>query len=228
MGITIRSLVAAAIVAGIYVGGRLLDGWGIPTTGTYPQQALDDLPRQLGEWQGEDQEMDPQLFEVTGATFAVNRLYTNPAGETMMLHATVKVFTNDVNLPHPPPRCYTGSGHSISEMKILDIDLPDGTTIPAQLMTAELGRRRTYVLYWYKVGDDIVHDGPEMRRVTWKMRGKEAWPPVLKVMLSHSARDEHEAVSQLKSIAEPLPNGLTSSGDMVCFTSRAGREPDER
>ncbi len=80
MGMTIRAILAAAIVVGMYVGHRLLDGGGIPTTGTAPQVELEDLPRQLGDWNGEDQEMDPELFEATGADVAVNRLYTNPDG----------------------------------------------------------------------------------------------------------------------------------------------------
>ena len=204
MGMTIRSLVAAAIVAGIFVGARMLDGGGIPTVGTSPEQVLEDLPQQLGDWQGEDREMDPELFKATGAASAVNRLYTNPAGETVNLHAIVVVFTRGWNLPHPPPRCYTGNGHTILETRILEIGPPGGATIPAQLMTVELAGRRSYVLYWYHVGDRVVHDGGQMRQLSWTMRGQEAWPPVLKLMLTNAALDESQAVRQLESIAEPL------------------------
>jgi uncharacterized protein DUF3485 len=204
MSMTIRYLVAAAIVAGIYAGVRMLDGGGIPTTGTSPQQNLDDLPRQLGDWQGENQEMDRELFLATGATFAVNRRYTQSAGGTVNLHATVTVFSRGWNLPHPPPRCYTGTGHTILQTKIVKIGLPGGGEIPAQLMTVELAGKRSYVLYWYQVGDQIIHDGEQMRQLSWTMRGKDAWPPVLKLMLTTTAPEEYQAIKHLESLAEPL------------------------
>ena len=159
--------------------------------------------------------MDPQLFKETGATSAVNRLYTNPGGNTVALHATVTVFTNDWHLPHPPPRCYTGSGHSIIKTKTLEIARPDGTTIPVDLMTTELAGKRSYVLYWYQVGDQIVLDGPQLRQLAWTMRGKQAWPPVLKLMLTTAALDKHQAIRQLVNIAEPLAEWTAGFNDTL-------------
>jgi hypothetical protein len=120
------------------------------------------------------------------------------------LHATVAVFTNGWTLPHPPPRCYTGNGYTILETKTLDVERPDGTTIPVVLMTVELAGKRSYVLYWYQVGERIIHDGEEMRRLSWTMRGKDAWPPMVKVMLTTAAPEEYEAVARLESIAALL------------------------
>ena len=60
------------------------------------------------------------------------------------------------------------------------------------------------MLYWYQVGDQIVLDGPQMHQLAWTMRGKEAWPPVLKLMLTTAAPDKHQAIRQLKSVAELL------------------------
>lgn len=182
----------------------MLDGGGIPTTGTYPQQDLEDLPRKLGDWQGVDQEMDPELFIATGAAVAVNRRYTNLVGEAVNLHATVTVFTNGYTLRHLPSQCYTGSGHTILETEIVEIGLPGGGEIPAQLMTVELAGRRSYVLYWYQIGDRIVHHREQMRQLSWSMRGKEAWPPVLKLMLTNAAPEKYRAIEQFESIAGPL------------------------
>ena len=115
MGMTIRSLVAAAIVAGIYAGSRILDGGGIPTTSTPPLQNIEDLPRQLGDWQSEDYEMDPELFKKTGAISVVNRLYTNPAGETSdALHAAVTVFTDRLDPASPASRGVTRAAAILS------------------------------------------------------------------------------------------------------------------
>ena len=182
----------------------MLDGGGIPTKGTAAQQDLNDLPRQLGEWRGEDQEMEPELFEATGAASTVNRMYTNSAGKAVNLHVTVSFFSNGYNLPHPPPRCYRVNGHTILTTKILEIHSPDGATIPVRLMTAELAGKRSYVLYWYQVGDQIIHDGVQMRRLSWTMRGEDAWPPVLKLMLANAEPDEDQAIRQFMSIAGPL------------------------
>ena len=202
MSMTIRALVAAAIVAGIFAGARMLDGGGIPTTSTPPQQDLDDLPRQLGDWQGEDlPDMDVELSHTVSV---LNRQYTNSAGKTVTLHATVSVFSSSWRLPHVPLKCYKSGGHTILATKIVEIELPDGQEIPAKLMTVELEGRRSYVFYWYHVGDRIVHDQREMQYAAWTMRGKDAWPPVLKLMLTNAAPDEYQAIYQFESIAGPL------------------------
>ena len=202
MSMTIRALVAAAIVAGILAGARMLDGGGIPTTGTYPQQDLEDLPRQLGDWQGEDLlDMDSELSHTVSV---LNRQYTNSAGKTVNLHATVSVFSGSWKLPHPPLSCYPSGGHTILATKMVKIGIPDGQEISALLMTVERERRRSYVFYWYHVGDRIVHDQREMQYAAWTMRGKDAWPPVLKIMLTNAEPDEDQAIRQFMSIAGPL------------------------
>ena len=204
MSMTIRTLVAAAIVAGIYAGARFLDGGGIPTRGTPSEQDLDDLPRQLGEWQGEDQELDPELARVSFAASVVNRRYANSRGETVNLHATVTVFSTGWKVPHEPLKCYRSAGNKILETETVKIGLPGGGEIPAKLMEVELDGRQSYVLYWFQAGDRIFHDGYQMRRVAWTMRGKDAWPPVLKLMLTNAAPEKHQAIEQFKSIAGPL------------------------
>ncbi len=205
MGMTIRAILAAAIVVGMYVGRQLLDGWHVPLTGSSAEQDIHDLPWQLGEWKGAPWEADSDSSpQVKDAEDVENRQYSHPSAGPVNAHVTTTKLSGTWRLPHVPRKCHGSSGYEIKNRHILEIECPDGTTIEAEIMTCERERQRIYVLHWYQVGEWIVHDQPQMRKLAWEMRGKEAWPPVLKVMLTTAAPDEEHAVKQFQSLAGPL------------------------
>lgn len=72
---------------------------------------LKELPRELGDWRGTDEPMDPQIARNTGCTDYVFRIYTNTktgarVGLILLYGPAEEVFL------HAPEKCYPAAGYA--------------------------------------------------------------------------------------------------------------------
>jgi hypothetical protein len=203
LNMTVRLFIAAAAVLGIYAGGKLFTGQGMPTEPAQLQLDIEQLPRRFNEWTADDPRLDPRLdpriFQAIGAVKAIDRRYRD--GQSQVdLHCDV--FLNyGVRVLHPPELCYSSNGFTIANGETVEI-VGEGTrSHRAQLLTLDHEGQRAYCLYWYQVADTSFWNGDEQRRVVQSFRGRDTWPPMIKVMLQTSANSPEEAVGRLKSLA---------------------------
>ena len=61
----------------------------MPTETAHVQLQLNEMPRQAGNWIGEDNGLDTEVFKAIGAKDAINRTYRDQRGNTISLHSAV-------------------------------------------------------------------------------------------------------------------------------------------
>ena len=198
---TIRLLIAAAVVLGIYGGTRWLKDRGMPTEPAPLEMRTEDLPLTLGEWKGEDVGLDPGMFEAIGAKMVLSRQYRNRAGRLASLHLAVfEGVDGPTAMPHSPEICYPAGGWVLAEPKYIPLD-QSGTTGLAKFLPAARQGQMAYVLYWYQIDGAAYCSGDRQRQLIHGLRGRALLPPIVKVMLHTAAASPDEAEKTLKSLA---------------------------
>ena len=73
---------------------------------------LEDVPRELGPWKGQDDALDPKIASAAGAVDAVFRTYTNV--ETGVRISTILLYGPAAEVfIHAPEACYPTSGYQV-------------------------------------------------------------------------------------------------------------------
>jgi EpsI family protein len=198
--IVIRLFAAAAMLLAMYGGARFVHDHGIPTEPAPLVMKPQDLPLLLGEWKGEAVDLDPAVFEATGAAAATNRLYRDRYGHVVSLHMAVfdRLLYGATGAPHLPENCYRVNGWQILEPKLLPLD-QNGDM--AKLQPAQRHGENVWVLYWYQIDGRAYYNGDQQRRIVQGWRGRAQRPAIVKVMLQTTAAKADEAEKALKSLA---------------------------
>lgn len=102
---------AALVVCGI-VHGYWTDRWATPVETTQAAQRLDDIPLQMGEWEGEELEVKPGEAGA-GVARCIKRLYVHRKTGTTVSLFLVCGRPGPVSI-HTPDVCYGASGFSIN------------------------------------------------------------------------------------------------------------------
>jgi Protein of unknown function (DUF3485) len=102
---------AAVVLMGVscYYQGKWSERWGeFPELTIFADQ-LKEIPMNVGEWQGKDEEKtDEQILRISGAAGELVRTYRNAAGEEVRMMLMCARF-RDV-FYHTPDRCYPAAG----------------------------------------------------------------------------------------------------------------------
>jgi hypothetical protein len=202
---TIRVVIVITVVAAINIGAwmaRLSPGNVVP-----PARDIRQIPQQLGEWRGENVEIDEYAFRALGAArddkgeqLLVNRAYRNSQGEIVSFHSDV-FFDYGVGIFHEPKNCFRANGyHLVGDERPVQLEVPGGT-IEARIGLWERNGEFTQVLYWYQLGDNIVHDRGDLGSARWALRGKTEWPSLVKFLLLTRGNNA-EAEARVKNVAE--------------------------
>jgi EpsI family protein len=179
-----RLWIVGLVVVLIPVGSYVVRAGMKPAKVNLPdREFLLSFPRQLGPWQGEDQELDPGIFAQTGAEYYLQRVYLDDRHMEIRLH--VAVFSDpDEGVYHRPYNCYRGHGWLPVSEKDLPLEVPERPDMKAHLMTWEQAGRKELVAYWYELGDRVLFDRDGMFRARIALRGQETWPALIKVMIT--------------------------------------------
>jgi hypothetical protein len=75
---------------------------------------LEGLPKTLGDWEGRDEELDPQIARLTGSTDHVFRTYVD--GRTGVALDVIVLYGPAVEMKlHAPEQCYPAAGYETAE-----------------------------------------------------------------------------------------------------------------
>lgn len=103
-------LIAVVVIAALtVVEGVISERWGDNRLCAYCVTLLDDVPKQVGPWEGEDEEVTDDVQIGAGARGYVSRQYSNPqTGEKVKVWLIVGHARDTAR--HTPDVCYRASG----------------------------------------------------------------------------------------------------------------------
>jgi EpsI family protein len=184
----VRITIIVALFPLTWWGARRMDVALDPPPVDMPEWTFAGLPRQLGNWQGENTEMDPKIADQTGANLdtIVNRLYRDNQGHAISMHTAM--FSNPKDgVIHSPLNCYRSQGwEKLSETRStipIDDKSPE-LTIPVSVTLWHQKGEKRLVVYWYQLGKHVLFGRWDLGiKVRWSLAGKPTWPALIKVML---------------------------------------------
>ena len=208
MGASSRLILAAVLVAcgslGIFAVQRSL---AVPAVQPLPED-IRRLPLRLDRWQGEEQQLDAELFRHTGADVAMGRAYHDDADHEIRTHIAVFGSKPDDGVFHAPTNCYASSGWTLLEESTVPVPVPGHKVQMVKLTTWERKGERVHVVFWYRMGDHTLYERLDMGKVRWALRGQKAWPPMIKVLLETSAADKYAARVRILDFAAIIQTWL--------------------
>jgi exosortase D (VPLPA-CTERM-specific) len=121
---------------------------------------LQQLPLQIGPWQGRDQKFSPKIMEKLGVEDSIMRYYRHPSGQYLWLYIGYHASQRQGDLIHSPKHCYPGSGWYSLEAGQQSISLThagnDGQVITVNRYLIQKGLEQQLVLYWYQERGRVV------------------------------------------------------------------------
>jgi EpsI family protein len=204
--------------------------WGIQVPKVVlPSWNVKDLPKQLGEWKGEDVKLDERLFQATGASSIVERQYRNESGMAISLHLAVFENPNE-GIWHNPISCYESAGWVPIEKTKVPISETREKSDDIALSVWEKSGEKTIVGYWYQLGEHRLYGRWDLGfSVRWQMRGRKTWPALIKTLISTGggSKTEITKIQMLKFadlvhqwINQPLHQTKDESAAAVPATSK--------
>lgn len=121
-----------------------------------PRQAFATFPLQLGEWQGRELRIAPDVLEVLGPGDFTTRAYFRPGGPYIDLFLAYFPSQRSNKAIHSPKNCLPGSGWLPSESGFLQLTGPDGRVLTVNRYIIAKGLDRQLVLYWYQAHNRVV------------------------------------------------------------------------
>jgi EpsI family protein len=200
--IAIRISIAAAVILLTYWGMKLV-AWGVQLPeAELPAWKLQDLPKQLGEWTGEDKKLDERLVEAEEAEASVEREYHNASRMPIAIHIA---FFSDANkgIWHNPMSCYQTGGWLLGEENKVPIFDSQENSDKIKLCMWGKENEKVVVGHWYQLGDLRLYTRWDMGWSTrWQMRGRQSWPVLIKILISAPAGSKpDETKAQLVKFA---------------------------
>lgn len=149
------------VIATAYHAARLSGvGAAPPTPLATP---LDQLPRELNDWTGEEIELSESVVRVAGADAYLRRDYRRPNGEAVALYIAFYGSVKD-RIPHGPTVCYPYQGWSERLNELISIP-SQAEGFPElrlrKLLYSKAGAQMA-VLYWYAA------NGRQQVDTTWQ------------------------------------------------------------
>ncbi len=221
-----RILVLSAAVL-LIIGAAIFQGsiegrWGSRGASEAVQAfaaRLDNIPENIGDWEGKDVAVDPQVLEVSGAVGALSRVYTNRYRPDEQVSIYLMCANRRAVSTHTPDKCYAAAGFKATDYpqpyhlaaesmaggaktdqnKAAETEDADGdkaTGEVALLNSAFVketpqGVERLRVFWaWSKDGDWIAPEGDSR----WALQGGDAW---YKLYIISSEQSDGRASLQL-------------------------------
>lgn len=113
------------------------------------------VPRRVGDWRSEDGGAvvlpPPDALRDRLYDNLLTRVYTNPAGQVLMLVLAYKNIQDGIVQVHRPEVCYPAAGFALEDERHLSLRLP-GHEVPAKAFAARRPDRIEQVLYFTRLG----------------------------------------------------------------------------
>lgn len=176
-----RPVLAAAVAAGMVMvifglGYRILAARLDTPLNMTPvsQEALDQLPMQIGDWTGQEVPVDASIVRATDTDAHVSRRYSRKNSfDSVSLWIASGVKARDL-MPHRPEVCYTGAGWTLMDRRSMELPLATEATLPCNVMQfsrGALNTERVMVLDYYIVDGQYSSDVSLLRSKAWRGSG---------------------------------------------------------
>ncbi|MFT5696033.1 MAG: EpsI family protein [Myxococcota bacterium] len=111
-------------------------------------ESLDEIPIKIGNWQGEDIEVETGVAEMLDADFNVQRAYVHPVGGLIWLYVGYYGTERGGRPEHTPWSCYPSNGWNIVSQAVVDFG-EDGDFRANEIVVERDGELRL-VHFWYQ------------------------------------------------------------------------------
>lgn len=108
------------------------------------------LPTQLGRWQGTDQIIPQNFYEVLGPGKFLSRLYINFSTPPVDLFIAYFPSQRTGDTIHSPKNCLPGAGWAPVESSQVELNFGPDNAFRANRYVIERSGNRQLVLYWYQ------------------------------------------------------------------------------
>jgi EpsI family protein len=114
---------------------------------------LASVPRELGDWLGEDVAPDPNVLRESQAHDYLNRVYTKSARPGQRFRVWVNYSRVGDNLRHSPAICLPSNGWTKveSECRVLAIDRPGSAPLVTSRLVYSQGELVQVIGFWYYI-----------------------------------------------------------------------------
>lgn len=201
-----KALDRRKVVAGIgLVGlaGVLQARQPVPYRPRVPQKTLEGMiPNQVGRFAFETSSgfvlppsdaLSDRLYDSL-----ITRAYLSPQGEVAMFLIAYNNRQDGVLQIHRPEVCYPAGGFTLSPVQPIDIALPSGAELPAQIFSATGEQRNEVVTYWTRVGDKFPRKWSDQRLAVAQDNLRGYIPDGALVRLSTIANDTASVTPMLE------------------------------
>lgn len=151
---------------------------------------LHTIPLTLGQWRGEDIEIQEETLGVLSAHSFIQRLYRDAIGHEISFHAAIWGTPEEVGMaaPHHPEICYPSANWTIMGRRNAEIE-GDNLIIPVELIHFQRQSKSIVTAHWYRMGDRCFTSAEEARMQLLSRWGDKSWPCVEKYLLQISQSD---------------------------------------
>ena len=199
----------AVVLGGIMAAAAAVPWMMRPTArkllGTHTLDSI--IPRAVGDWRAAPAQSLILPSDVIGAELydaTVSRSYIHDGDAPIMLVVAYGGASNRRLTIHVPEYCYSSQGFTINSIGDTPIALGGGAAIAGRTMIATRGDRRETVLYWRRIGDDLI----DSRTDEAALYLREAWHRVaadgILVRLSTLDGPSEQALAALQRFAAAL------------------------
>lgn len=139
------------VVLALLLPGQMLGVW-LFAEGPSMQIPPSAIPSRVGAWSGGAEEpLDPGVLAMLGPSSYVARTYTASGRPSIGLYLGFYAGrAGQARAAHDPEVCYPAAGWETVATDSVEVPVPGGETLRAQLLDAHLGTERQLVLYWFQ------------------------------------------------------------------------------
>lgn len=147
-------MAAGLVACGVLMMQELSHGQPI-----VPHVSLSAFPMKLGDWSGREVRIPTRVLVAAGLDEYVNRLYRDPAGNTVTLFISYYRTQRAGETIHSPKNCLPGAGWQPLTSRRLVVPMPGRSPLVMNEYVVARDIDRLLVLYWYQErGRDIASE----------------------------------------------------------------------
>jgi EpsI family protein len=178
---------------------------------------IDQLPMKIGDWEGEDIAIDPEIQRVLSYDRAIFRCYRNRIGQEIHVWVIFWQASTSIRGYHHPDVCLPNRGFEVIHKSTRTMDLADGAVIPITVRHFSRNRDRKWVSYWTQEGSRVWTDQDES--VAHLARANFSWIPWIQGRLIQNSVEQSARMTVLIDTPilgkperyEPVIDGFTLS-----------------
>lgn len=182
---------------------------------TGPNVVLDELiPKSFGDWHEDSTPMpvvSPDVQAALDMVYAqtLSRTYINEQGERMMLSIAYGHSQSDSLAIHLPEGCYQGQGFGVNKKLSTFLNF-SSQSIPVTRLIATKSLRVEPITYWIVIGDKVVNNAWDMKKVKLQYALKREIPNGFLIRVSNISSNADQSYRLQQSFIEKMIQSVSA------------------